>query len=478
MKNFKKLLVLAFALVVAATVGISTNAEAARSFTNVKVTNTVSVRPAAENLTLAQWKKVTLKASSTPSVKPTFKSSNTKVASVNSSGVITAKSVGVAKITVRFAKSGYTTRTKTITVRVRKGKVTSVATSAKKTGVVGEKIQMKATVKASGSNPNKEVKWGSLNSSVAKVDSKSGIVTCIKPGTATIVAKSTDGTEKVARCTLTVKNKITSAALTTNVKKMYVGQKYYDFKAVLNSDAFNSLANLIVDKTESSNVAVATVARRGSGNNFTVTANKKGTLVLYVRSAKKNPDGKYKYSQKVTIKVVDKNVVKVEPKAGTTATATVTGTPKEIATDLEAALKAAQAAVNDITVKIDGVDKKVTWDGSKVMVGNTWLGDVTTTTGKVSVTITENFASYVQDMDVYAAFMDGKEYNYEVSVGNHKFTSLASDNGIYVTTKVDGQTFNMYNEGKTLYIVGTKAELGDSLVKDLEKVATLTDVEN
>lgn len=475
MKNFKKLLVFAFALVVAATVGISTSAEAAsRRITGVNVTNSVTVRPTATNINLAQWKKATLKTTSKPSIKPTFKSSNKAVATVNSNGVITARKKGTAKITIKFSKKGYATVTKTVTVRVKSGKVSKITVSAGNVAV-GGKVTAKATVKATKSDANKTVKWGSLTPAVATVDSKTGVVTGKKVGKATIVAKATDGTGVTCRTTVNVKNRITSVSLKAGYPKvMCVGETSYAFKTATNADAFDTTANLIVDG--STNKAIASVDRRGKGNNYTVKALKKGTLTLYVRSGKKNPNGKYAYSKKITIKIVDPDVVKVDPKTGTTATATVTGTPKAIATDLEAALAAAGAKVNSIEVTIDGVKKTVSYDGKKVMVGNTWLGDVETKTGKIGVTITENFASYVEDMDVFAAFMDGKEYKYEVKVGKNTFTSLKSDSGIYVVATVNGKSYKMYNEGKTLYIVGTVKSLGD-LATDLSKVATITDVD-
>lgn len=127
MKNFKKLLVLALALVITATFGISTSVEAATGrFTNVKVTNTVAASSTATTLTLAKGKKVTLKATSTPTVKATFKSGNPSVLSVSSDGVVTARKAGLANVHVRFGKSGYTTVYKTITIRVTSGKVTKV----------------------------------------------------------------------------------------------------------------------------------------------------------------------------------------------------------------------------------------------------------------------------------------------------------------------------------------------------------------
>ena len=69
-----------------------------------------------------------------------------------------------------------------------------------------------------------------------------------------------------------------------------------------------------------------------------------------------------------------------------------------------------------------------------------------------------------------------QEYKFDITVGANKFTQVKSQNGAYVVATVNGRNIKMYNVGETLYIVGTKAKLGD-LATDLAKVATLEDVE-
>ena len=105
-----------------------------------------------------------------------FKSSNTKVATVNSKGVITGKKAGTTKITVTVGKYH-----KDLTVKVKKPSFSLVKSSAnlKK----GKKVTIK--VKAA---PASKVTYKSSNTKVATVNSK-GVVTTKKKGTAKITVK-------------------------------------------------------------------------------------------------------------------------------------------------------------------------------------------------------------------------------------------------------------------------------------------------
>ena len=65
-------------------------------------------------------KTVKINAKGNERAKLSYKTSNKKIATVNSKGVITGKSAGTAKITITAKKSKYKTVKKTITVKVVK----------------------------------------------------------------------------------------------------------------------------------------------------------------------------------------------------------------------------------------------------------------------------------------------------------------------------------------------------------------------
>ncbi len=131
----------------------------------------------------------------------TYKTSNKKVCKVDANGVVTAKKVGTAKITVT-TKDG--SKTATIKITVKKAiKVTKVKLNkTKKTIKLGKTYQLKATVKPTNAT-NKSVTWKSSNSKIATVDSN-GKVTALKKGTVTITVKTKDG-KYTAKCKIKVK---------------------------------------------------------------------------------------------------------------------------------------------------------------------------------------------------------------------------------------------------------------------------------
>ena len=130
----------------------------------------------------------------------TWSSSDKTVATVSSSGKVTAVKAGTAVITVKTKDGGKTAKC-TVTVTVPVSGVTLNKTSV--TLVAGESIALKATVKPADAS-DKKVTWSSSKTAVATVSS-SGKVTAVKAGTAVITVKTADG-GKTAKCTVTVKN--------------------------------------------------------------------------------------------------------------------------------------------------------------------------------------------------------------------------------------------------------------------------------
>lgn len=154
----------------------------------------VKVTAALDKKTAAVYtgKTVTLKATSNDKdAKATFTSSNTKVATVSSTGVVKGVKAGTATITASYGNAKATCK---VTVKA------STIKFAKKTATVytGKTVTVKATA-----TPSATIKYTSSNTKVATVNSKTGAVKGLKAGTVTITA--TAGTLK-ATYKLTVKN--------------------------------------------------------------------------------------------------------------------------------------------------------------------------------------------------------------------------------------------------------------------------------
>ena len=137
-------------------------------------------------------KTTTLKATTNDSdAAVTFKSGNTKVATVSSKGVVKGVKAGTAVIT---AKVGNATATCKVTVKASTIKFAKASVTIYK----GKTATVKATA-----TPSATVKYTSSNTKVATVNSKTGVVKGIKAGTVTITAKA--GALKTT-CKVVVKN--------------------------------------------------------------------------------------------------------------------------------------------------------------------------------------------------------------------------------------------------------------------------------
>ena len=205
MKKMVKSAAVALALALSLSFGAGATANAK---VNVKKVTSVNKLTNSKKITLTKGKKATLKTTVTvtpnkaANKKVTYKTSKKSVATVTKKGVIKAKKVGTAKITVTSKKNKK--KKATVTVKVVAGKVTKVTfdkTDVKVNPGATEKITAK--VKTKGKKPNKKLVWSTSDAKVATV-SANGTVTAVAPGTATITAKSTDGTNKTAKATVKV----------------------------------------------------------------------------------------------------------------------------------------------------------------------------------------------------------------------------------------------------------------------------------
>jgi uncharacterized protein YjdB len=115
----------------------------------------------------------------------TFKSSNTAAATVNGTGLVTAKAAGTADITVT-TKDGSETDTVKVTVVDTEEPVTNLTIPAAGSVYVGAATKLNLTITPTTATSG--ITWQSSNTDVATV--KGGVVTGVSEGTATITVSS------------------------------------------------------------------------------------------------------------------------------------------------------------------------------------------------------------------------------------------------------------------------------------------------
>ena len=160
-----------------------------------KTVSVTSVSLDKTELTLVQGTQFSLTATVSPKdatdQSVTWSSDNPSVATVTSSGEVSAVTPGAATITVKTTDGGHTATCK---VLVEAATVSVTGVSLDKTEltlVQGTQFSLTATVSPKDAT-DQSVTWSSDNPSVATVTS-SGEVSAVTPGAATITVKTTDG---------------------------------------------------------------------------------------------------------------------------------------------------------------------------------------------------------------------------------------------------------------------------------------------
>ena len=150
------------------------------------------------SVTLKKGAKLTLQPVRNPITsldKITYTSSNKRIVTVTSSGVLQAKATGTAKITVKCGKAAFY-----VTVKVPRVETTAIS-NVKTTLTLKRRATYTLKPKLTPANTDDAVTYSSSNSKIASVSSK-GIIKGIKAGKAVITVKSG---KKSVKCTVTVK---------------------------------------------------------------------------------------------------------------------------------------------------------------------------------------------------------------------------------------------------------------------------------
>lgn len=213
-----------------------------------KSTCTVTVKPIIPTAVYLDNTNVTMTKGATvrlwPTVVPSnasnmgvsWKTSNKKVATVSSSGVVTAKGNGTATITVT-TKSGSKRAVCTISVPVAPTSVKMTQTNV--TLSSGEQRTLGVEVGPNTAS-DKSVTWASTNNAIATV-SGNGTVTALSSGSATIVARTNVG-NLMATCTITV----TSAPKGIPMyRALLIGQEAYSPKLQGPRRDVNTISNAL-----------------------------------------------------------------------------------------------------------------------------------------------------------------------------------------------------------------------------------------
>ena len=223
---------------------------------------------------LSKGQTVTLSATVSPAnaaVKNVeWSTSNSAVATVNSSGKVTAVGAGTAVITAASTDGSNKTATCKITVVQP---ATGIKLNKTKYALLKGKTYKLSVALTPANSTIKKIKWSTSNSAVATVDGN-GKVTAKKKGTAVITATTTDGSNLSATCKITVKQPVTSLKLNKTKYNMTKGATYKLKVTVKPKNADNKAVTW-----SSSNKKVATVNSSG-----VVTAKKKGKVTITAKA--------------------------------------------------------------------------------------------------------------------------------------------------------------------------------------------------
>lgn len=259
--------------------------------TEVKVS---SIKLNDTSKTLYNGKSTTLKATVFPinatNKSLTWKSSNTKVATVDKNGKVKALKVGNAIITATSTDGSNVSAQCKIKVVQRVTKITlnkSIINLSKK----GKTAKLKATVYPNNAY-DKSINWTSNNKKVATVDKNGKIKATTNKGVTYIIAKTKDGSNKSAKLLVVVGPKVQK--ITLNKSSVTVNRSTKNITYQLKKSIKNKNATYKAVDWYTSNKNIATVDSNGK-----VTVRKKGTVTITAKAK----DGSNKYAKcKITVK--------------------------------------------------------------------------------------------------------------------------------------------------------------------------------
>lgn len=254
---------------------------------SISKSTTITVIQQATNISISGSSSITkggstkLVANLTPSnanESLTWSSSNTGIATVDSSGKVKGIGVGTTTIKCTGSKSGIV-GSKTIQVTSGTSLITSIKLSGNDSLAVGARMALTPTITPSTAT---EYRFTTSNSSVATV-TVNGIVTGVKEGSVTITCEATDGSGVKATKTITVNSAINSIKLNKTSVALTKGST-----VTLTPTITPNTADTKAITWSSTNTGIATVDNTGK-----VTAKGVGTTEIYCEAT----DGSGSYAK-------------------------------------------------------------------------------------------------------------------------------------------------------------------------------------
>lgn len=467
MKKIVKMAMFAFVMVFIMAFAAGNTVEAKGKVKKVQITaptkkNRYTITRRKGNIKVQLKVNVTTRGNASKAVK--YKSSNQKVASVSSAGILTVKKKGTATITVT---SKVNRKKKDKLKVIVKQAVTGVSAGVKRplasynnvvSLVKGRTYTISAKITPSSAS-NKKLSYKSSKKSVAAVTSK-GKITAKKVGTTKITFTTKDGSKKTGSFTVYVTDrimkKVESLKAVADKDVLLVGET-----ALITTTTTPLDATLQKVVYKSSNKKVAEVdAVTGK-----IKAVAPGNAKITVRAM----DGSNKTTT-VKIKVAELYTA-ITPEKDVTADVTVffAGDKKKAAADVSRLILAATKAGDKKFVVVNGkagmLENK---DGKEVYVGDMtlveYVGDKTGGDAEITVTYGANTSKAVAALEL-AKFAATGDYNYTIKIDGFVFSNLTvSADGVHI--KIGERQYDAEIKQGVIYIKGDV--MADEPIRELQ----------
>jgi uncharacterized protein YjdB len=377
---------------------------------------------------------VSVSPSTATSLEVTWKSSNTKIATITNKGEVAGLVGGVAIMTCTTVDGGYSA-TCVVTV---KEPVTTIKLNYESYNL-SIKTSVKLTATASTETAtNQKVTWTSSNTKVATVN-RNGKVTGIKVGYATITATAQDGSDVDASCVVRVVTPVSSLTINRSTLLMFVGASKKITATIKPSNSTYKKA-----KWTSSDESIAVVDEDG-----TVIAIKAGNAMITAQA--KDSSGK-KAICYVTVRdrvastgvtMQDKSITMVP---GEAKIVNVVLTPAETTDTMTWSTdNTAVATVNKTSGKITAKSTGTAYITVMTSSGKTATVEVTVIGLNITKLVTEEYTTYSQALSV-----EGATTTVSWRIDNPLIAVIYSD-GTVSTRAVGTATITATVNGRKLY---------------------------